>query len=205
MIVDGLQLNQVPPTERENGGRNGSGGGDGGNELSTGGELAVEQPATSTGAASSAGQFLPPPPVPHHAASGQETKGGIPCNLPTENLLSHSLVSTSGVSALQPTHATTVSTHATTVSTHATTVSTHATTVSTFDSATSQQSTESGVMLGKSTPLPVGISSSIRRPQLVPSTAPAAKTVATLSSPIAATVPDRPAFKIVDVLCKATL
>ena len=182
MIVGGLQLNQVPPTERENGG---SGGGDSGNELSTGRELAVEQPATSTGAASSAGQFLPPPPpVPHHAASGQETKGGIPCNLPTDNLLGHLLVSTSGVSALQPTHATTVST---------------------FDSATSRQSTESGVTLGKSTPLPVGISSSIRRPQLVPSTAPAAKTVATLSSPIAATVPDRPAFKIVDVLCKATL
>ena len=181
MIVGGLQLNQVPPTERENGG---SGGGDGGNELSTGRELAIEQPDTSTVAASSAGQFLPPPPAPHHAASGQETKGGIPCNLPTDNLLGHLLVSTSGVSALQPTHATTVST---------------------FDSATSRQSTESGVTLGKSTPLPVGISSSIRRPQLVPSTAPAAKTVATLSSPIAATVPDRPAFKIVDVLCKATL
>jgi len=181
-----MQLNQVPPTERENGGRNGSGGGDGGIELSTGGEVAVEQPATSTGAASSAGQFLPPPPAPHHAASGEETKGGIPCNLPTENLLtnSHLLVSTSGVSALQ---------------------TTHATTVSTFDCATSQQSTESGVTLGKSTPLPVGNSSSIRRPQLVPSTAPAAKTVATLSSPIAATVPDRPSFKIVEVLCKATL
>ena len=156
-------------------GGSGGGGGGGGSGLSTGGESIIEFPTALTDATSSAGELLPSSPVYNHTALVEEVGSGTSLNFPTGTQLHQPPVSTFDSSML-PTHA-------------------WPTTLPPFGGSTRKLPAPTGL---------AGISSSTR-PQPVPSTAQAVKTVAALGSPTAPTAPDRPVFKIVDVVLRATL